>query len=399
MKIAVFHNLPAGGAKRALYEQVKELTKRGHVVHEYTQTTADLQYLPLADLVSHSHVQHVMWRTLGKVPIKGIGPAWHLLINYRNLQVLRKKASQLATQIDAGGYDLVFLADCRFITIPFILRYLSTPRVLYIHSLPQHYLKSSQEANPPKTIGHFLINRIIKLHQSMIAQASRNNIHWATRVITNSLFSREIFLVNEGIDSYVVYPGIDTTLFTPAADPGGGCVITVGTINDRKNPKTVVDSIARVPENIRPRIIFASATTNIAAEKELLAYSELKNVRSEVIHARGPEEMVHLYHAASLGVFTPRLEPLGLAVLEAMSCGLPVVGVREGGLRETIIHGVTGLLCDGDPDEIAHAIATLLKNKKLCRQMGNNARAEIETHWTWSKSVDNLESQFRAVLS
>jgi len=47
-----------------------------------------------------------------------------------------------------------------------------------------------------------------------------------------------------------------------------------------------------------------------------------------------------------LGLYAPRLEPVRYAPLEANACELPVVGVTEGGLRETIVDGVNGLLVD-----------------------------------------------------
>ena len=51
MKIAVWHNLPSGGAKRALYDQVRGLVARGHTVEAWSPPTADSQFLPLVELI------------------------------------------------------------------------------------------------------------------------------------------------------------------------------------------------------------------------------------------------------------------------------------------------------------------------------------------------------------
>src|SRR5262249_43819292 len=56
MKIAVWHNLPSGGGKRALFYHVRGLVERGHEVVSWSLDTADRDYIPLSDLV----VEHVL---------------------------------------------------------------------------------------------------------------------------------------------------------------------------------------------------------------------------------------------------------------------------------------------------------------------------------------------------
>ena len=51
MRVAIFHDLPSGGAKRALYTFVKFLTKSGHTVEVFVPSSADESYLPLKDVV------------------------------------------------------------------------------------------------------------------------------------------------------------------------------------------------------------------------------------------------------------------------------------------------------------------------------------------------------------
>src|ERR1700741_4653805 len=56
MRIAVWHNLPSGGVKRALYDHVRGLVARGHTVEAWCPPSADQTYLPLSDLV----LEHVV---------------------------------------------------------------------------------------------------------------------------------------------------------------------------------------------------------------------------------------------------------------------------------------------------------------------------------------------------
>src|SRR6516165_4331271 len=59
MRIAVWHNLPSGGGKRALFDQVRDLVARGHEVEAWCPPTADRSYLPLSDVV-REHVVPLM---------------------------------------------------------------------------------------------------------------------------------------------------------------------------------------------------------------------------------------------------------------------------------------------------------------------------------------------------
>jgi glycosyltransferase involved in cell wall biosynthesis len=67
-----------------------------------------------------------------------------------------------------------------------------------------------------------------------------------------------------------------------------------------------------------------------------------------------------------------------------MACGTPVVAVREGGYRETIVDGYTGYLVERDPRQIADRIVELTTNKSLYEQMTINCGKHIKEHWDWN---------------
>ena len=92
-------------------------------------------------------------------------------------------------------------------------------------------------------------------------------------------------------------------------------------------------------------------------------------------------------------VYAPRLEPFGLAPLEANACGLPVVAVAEGGVRETIIDGVNGLLVQHQPQMMAHAIQRLAHDKDLAAQLSKNGSKIVQEKWSVNSAVERLERQ------
>jgi glycosyltransferase involved in cell wall biosynthesis len=96
---------------------------------------------------------------------------------------------------------------------------------------------------------------------------------------------------------------------------------------------------------------------------------------------------------ADIAVVPSHAEPLGLVVLEAMSLGVPVVGCSVGGIRETIVDQGTGLLVPPrSPAELAAALARLIADADLRRQLGEQGRQRCE-------EVFSLQAHVRAVVN
>ena len=102
------------------------------------------------------------------------------------------------------------------------------------------------------------------------------------------------------------------------------------------------------------------------------------------------EELVRIYNKSRILVALNYNEPFGLIPLEAMSCGIPVIGVNEGGYRESIINGKTGYLIERKPKMLGESLAKLLDNDKLRIDMGRDARKHVKKNWTWDKSIDRF---------
>jgi len=99
-------------------------------------------------------------------------------------------------------------------------------------------------------------------------------------------------------------------------------------------------------------------------------------------------EVPELYRIAARrrGVFVnPALtEPFGLTLIEAAASGLPVVSTNDGGPQEIIDKCRHGILIDpNDPEEIAHAIKTIIGDRDLWQRMSESGIAGVETHYTW----------------
>ena len=92
-------------------------------------------------------------------------------------------------------------------------------------------------------------------------------------------------------------------------------------------------------------------------------------------------------------------EGLGVAALEAMAAGKAVVATRVGGLAEAMVHSVTGfLVAPRDAEALAQAIAKLVSEKSLAREMGKRGAARVREQFTLEQMAMKNEAYYYELL-
>ena len=119
----------------------------------------------------------------------------------------------------------------------------------------------------------------------------------------------------------------------------------------------------------------------------------------EVKKAIPDSELVSLYNRARLFVYAAILEPFGLAPVEAMACGTPVVAVKEGGVRESVLHNETGILTPRDEGAFAEATTDLLENDEQRERMGCRGVEVVRSFWTVRHAGERLEAHLRQAVA
>jgi glycosyltransferase involved in cell wall biosynthesis len=110
-------------------------------------------------------------------------------------------------------------------------------------------------------------------------------------------------------------------------------------------------------------------------------------------------DMDRVYNRADLLLVTSDLENMPLAMLEAMSCELPVVSSDVGGIPEFVKHGNTGFLHTlRRPEMMASAVAELLKNEELRGSIGRRAREAVIKNYSSNIIVSKYEKFYRTTL-
>jgi glycosyltransferase involved in cell wall biosynthesis len=220
----------------------------------------------------------------------------------------------------------------------------------------------------------------------------------ASKVVTNSVFNQSRIREVYGVEAVVCPPGVEV----PPAVPFSrrlSHVLSVGELELRKGHDLVISALGLLPASTRPalRVIANGGNPAVGAELERLAAAcgvELK-IRTFPSQA----ELAQEYAEATLFLTGARQEPLGLAPLEAMAAGLPVVGVAEGGLLETVRDSLTGYLVERDARAFSSRVAELLSRPVLREEMGAAARSHVEAEWTWPRRARALEVELESLMS
>ncbi len=404
MKIAIWHNLPSGGGKRALYDHVRGLVERGHKVESWCPSTADQTYLPLSELIAE-HIVPFEWQ-----PRSAIGRLSRLLSPYRALiNRMDRHCQQCAEEINQGEFDLLFANACRFFAVTSIGRYVRIPKVIYLpephrplyEAMPKLRWIAIDNADGLRiSLGYLkdLLWDQIKVYGLRIqAREEFLNAHAFDTILVNSLFSRESVLRVYGLDAKVCYLGIDTQKFIKRNRRKKDFVVGLGSVIPTKNVSFVIEALGKI-DHPRPKLVWIGNEANPYYLEEVRRLANSFGVSFEPKIRIDDGELVEILNCARMLVYPPRLEPFGLAPLEANACGLPVIAVAEGGVRETIIDGLNGIHVEHDPLALAAAIQRLMSDKPYANRLGHMGRCSVLEHWSLDAATDRLERKLEEAV-
>jgi glycosyltransferase involved in cell wall biosynthesis len=392
MRIALYHNVPSGGAKRAIFEWVKRL-KNDNVIDVYSLATADHDYCDIRPLVHKHYVYPFTPRKLFKSPLGRLNQFQRL----QDLNDLVKLGQRIAIEIDDQNYDIVFANTCKLTFIPSLLQFTKSPSNYYLHEpYGRGFLRPIKRPYINDETWRKLLNRfdpLIYLYNRKLELMQRRSSSNTRFFSANSQFTLECMQAEVREKSKICPIGVDLNSFKPCPNiKKEKFIISVGEMSPRKGFDFIIQSVGQIPKEKRPSLKLACNRVDIQEKNYIEKMARLYEVDLEIFTDLKTPELEQFYNEAYLCVYAPLFEPFGLVPLEAMACGTPVVGIKEGGVQESIIDEKTGFLIERNSVKFGEAILRLLDDNDLASAFGQNGREYVAQNWTWEQSAEKLEA-------
>ena len=365
MKIAVYYNLPIGGAKRILFEQVKYLSKN-HDIDVYTLSLFKDNFLSLKPYSRNYYIYD--FKIESKLPLFFA----RLHKDYKNFISLKKIHRKIAKDINSRKYDLAFIHTDVLTETPYLLRFLKIPKVYYCEELLRiAYEKKLDIDNTLPLLNKLYENFTRKIRKSI----DRRNAISADLILTTSDFMKDKIKKAYERNSVVCYPGVDCNSFRQINVKKENQILFLGNKIGIDGYDLVLKALNEIPKEIRPSL------------KVLSFYKNGPIIKNDLLLAKE-------YSRSILTICADIAEPFGLKVLESLACGTPVVAVNEGGYKETLKDEVCGYLVERNPKSISKKILLMIKNPKKYKQFSVDSRKDMLVNWQWEEGIKLIEKNF-----
>lgn len=384
MRIAVYHDLPRGGAYYMVAEYAKRLSTQHEVMLFWICNPTVAQHYPPITGVSATRRYDFC---LTPPPRSLHGSPW-TPIDLLRLDLLNRR---IARDIDASSPDVVLAFASRHTQAPLVLRHLRTPSVYFCteplrieYEPDTHPLRKARLRHVVRTAITFPFRRLLRDTEHRIVSRQPT-------ICTHSIYTQSHIRKIYGKRADLCHYGIDTNIYRPQNVPPQNMVLSVGAIAWIKGHEDAIRAISQVPSHIRPSLVVAGQVGTRSEVHHLTKLAQSNAVELNLlVDSVSLQQLLELYSAARLLLCLPYREPFGLTPLESMACGTPVVAVNEGGLRETVLDGQTGYLAPRDYSEIARLISKVLTGTEQRHMLGSAGRSYVAATWTWQRAVDEI---------
>ena len=195
----------------------------------------------------------------------------------------------------------------------------------------------------------------------------------------------------------VIYNGVTLTPEPVRNTESEVRLIFVGRLAEPKRPELTIEAISRLPDEIKNKIQFTIIGDG-PKKVYLESLAKEKNVSVNFTGALPKDKALEELSKGDIFVFISAWEGFPYTVLEAMSCGLPIIASNVGGVDEAV-DSSCGILVNNDAGQIRAAVLKLINDKELSLRMGERARTIVQQKFSLDKMLVEIENVYNQSIN
>ena len=278
------------------------------------------------------------------------------------------------------------------------------PLVMTFHALGLVRREHQREADafPPARID--IERRIVQRADQIVAECPQDE---SDLLRLYGAAPERISTVPCGVDLDEFGPGDRLALRRELGlDPDEFLVLQLGRLVPRKGIDNVIRALGMLDPALRARVLVVGGESHdpdplrTPEIGRLRALAEACGVAERVTFTgqRRRDELPACYRAADVFVTTPWYEPFGITPLEAMACGTPVIGSAVGGIKHSVVDGITGFLVPPrNPAALAERLRQLQAHPWLGQSMGRSGMRRVRAQFTWERVAADLADVYASI--
>ncbi len=216
------------------------------------------------------------------------------------------------------------------------------------------------------------------------------------KTITNHRIHKDIEVIHNFVDTNEFKPIANPELKNRLAPNGEKLLVHISNFRNVKRVPDTIKIINAIKNEVNAKLVLVGDGPERAESERLCRELDLCD---RVIFLGKQDALVEILNCADLFLIPSQSESFGLAALEAMACGVPVISSSVGGLPELIVHNETGYIAEiGDIERMAKYTIELLNNEKKFKLFSANSRKRAVECFDTSVIVPKYESYYEKIL-
>lgn len=370
-----------GGIEKVAYEQSKRLIESGYEFDVLTSKTKDQTRHPIKGINVFAYPSLKFTDRFG-VPYP---------ILFVNAYKLFAKKIRNCDLVHAHGH--VYMSSC---LAGVLAKKYNKPFIVTQHNT---FIDYKSWLNTVENLNDVIIGKSVLKRADRILTVSKQTMKYV------------LSLGADKSKTSVIYNGVDTNCFQSAnkdqsRDKLGlpqnrKIIFSARRLVYKNGLDTLIDSAYLLAKN-HPEVLFVVAgkgPSRSLIEERIKELGIEKNIK---LVGFVPDELLPVYYAAADFFLLPSSsgEGLPLVLIEAMSCGLPVVATIVGGTPEIIEHMKNGILVPPQkPQVMANTLSKLLAEKEIISEIGKQAKQYIHSKLSWKQNVRQLLEVYQEVYN